>query len=142
MANPKKYSKSKLNKFRKLIQNEIETVHKDMEEIKEGVLDSGNASQSNVPDSVYSVHMADAGTDSHEKEKNFQFIVRENSYYQNLISALKRIDNGTYGICKQCAEEPKNLCDTCPLIPEDRLMAVPIATMCVDCKEKDKMGLL
>ncbi len=142
MANPKKYSKSKLNKFRKLIQNEIETVHKDMEEIKEGVLDSGNASQSNVPDSVYSVHMADAGTDSHEKEKNFQLIVRENSYYQNLISALKRIDNGTYGICKQCAEEPKNLCDTCPLIPEDRLMAVPIATMCVDCKEKDKMGLL
>ena len=142
MANPKKYSKSKLNKFRKLIQKEIETVHRDMEEIKEGVLESGKASESYVPDSVYSVHMADAGTDSHEKEKNFQFIVRENSYYQNLISALKRIDNGTYGICKQCTEEPKNLCPTCPLIPEDRLMAVPIATMCVDCKEKDKMGLL
>lgn len=142
MAIPKKYNKSKLNKFRKLIQNEIETVNKDMEEIKEGVIESGKASESYVPDSVYSVHMADAGTDSHEKEKNFQFIVRENSYYQNLISALKRIDNGTYGICKQCVEEPKNLCDTCPLIPEDRLMAVPIATMCVDCKEKDKMGLL
>ena len=142
MANPKKYSKSKLNKFRKLIQNEIETVHRDMEEIKEGVIESGKASESYVPDSVYSVHMADAGTDSHEKEKNFQLIVRENSYYQNLISALKRIDNGTYGICKQCTEEQKNLCDTCPLIPEDRLMAVPIATMCVDCKEKDKMGLL
>ncbi len=142
MANPKKYKKSKLNKFRKLIEKEIETVHQDIDELKEGVLDSGNASESNVPDSVYSVHMADAGTDSHEKEKNFQFMVRENSYYQNLVSALKRIDNGTYGICKQCAEEPKNLCSTCPLIPEDRLMAVPIATMCVECKEKDKMGLL
>lgn len=142
MANPKKYTKSKLNKFRKLIEKEIETVHQDIDELKEGVLDSGNASESNVPDSVYSVHMADAGTDSHEKEKNFQFMVRENSYYQNLVSALKRIDNGTYGICKQCAEEPKNLCSTCPLIPEDRLMAVPIATMCVECKEKDKMGLL
>jgi RNA polymerase-binding transcription factor DksA len=142
MANPKKYKKSKLNKFRKLIEKEIETVHQDIDELKEGVLNSGNASESNVPDSVYSVHMADAGTDSHEKEKNFQFMVRENSYYQNLVSALKRIDNGTYGICKQCAEEPKNLCSTCPLIPEDRLMAVPIATMCVECKEKDKMGLL
>jgi RNA polymerase-binding transcription factor DksA len=142
MANPKKYTKSKLNKFRKLIEKEIETVHQDIDELKEGVIDSGNASESNVPDSVYSVHMADAGTDSHEKEKNFQFMVRENSYYQNLVSALKRIDNGTYGICKQCAEEPKNLCSTCPLIPEDRLMAVPIATMCVECKEKDKMGLL
>ena len=142
MANPKKYTKSKLNKFRKLIEKEIETVHRDIDELKEGVLDSKKANESNVPDSVYSVHMADAGTDSHEKEKNFQFMVRENSYYQNLISALKRIDNGTYGICKQCAEEPKNLCSTCPLIPEDRLMAVPIATMCVECKEKDKMGLL
>ena len=142
MANPKKYSKSKLNKFRKLIQYEIESVNRDMEEIKEGVIESGKASESYVPDSVYSVHMADAGTDSHEKEKNFQLIVRENSYYQNLISALKRIDNGTYGICKQCTEEQKKLCDTCPLIHEDRLMAVPIATMCVDCKEKDKMGLL
>ena len=142
MANPKKYTKSKLNKFRKLIEKEIETVHKDMDELKEGVIDSKKANESNVPDSVYSVHMADAGTDSHEKEKNFQFMVRENSYYQNLISALNRIDNGTYGICKQCAEEPKNLCSSCPLIPEDRLMAVPIATMCVECKEKDKMGLL
>jgi len=142
MANPKKYTKSKLNKFRKLIEKEIETVHKDMDELKEGVIDSKKANESNVPDSVYSVHMADAGTDSHEKEKNFQFMVRENSYYQNLISALNRIDNGTFGICKQCADEPKNLCSTCPLIPEDRLMAVPIATMCVECKEKDKMGLL
>ncbi len=142
MANPKKYNKSKLNKFRKLIQKEIETVNQEMDEIREGVLETGKASESYVPDSVYSVHMADAGTDSHEKEKNFQFMVRENSYYQNLVSALKRIDNGTYGICKECTEEPKNLCETCPLIPEARLMAVPIATMCVDCKEKDKMGLL
>ena len=65
-----------------------------------------------------------------------------NSYYQNLVGALKRIDNGTFGICKECAEVPRNLCPTCPLIPEERLMAVPIATMCVECKEKDKMGLL
>ena len=142
MAIPKKYTKAKLNKFRKLIEKEIETVHQDMEEIKEGVLDSGKANESYVPDSVYSVHMADAGTDSHENEKHFQLIARENSYYQNLISALKRIDNGTFGICKECTEEPKNLCPTCPLIPEDRLLAVPIATMCVECKEKDKMGLL
>ena len=142
MANPKKYTKAKLNKFRKLIEKEIESVHQDMDEIKEGVIESGNTNESYVPDSTYSVHMADAGTDSHEKEKNFQFIVRENSYYQNLISALKRIDAGTYGICKECAEEPKNLCSTCPLIPEERLKAVPIATMCVECKEKDKMGLL
>ena len=142
MANPTKYGKSKLNKFRKLIQKEIENVNIEIDGIKESVIETGKASESYVPDSVYSVHMADAGTDSHEKEKNFQFMERENSYYQNLVGALKRIDNGTFGICKECAEVPRNLCPTCPLIPEERLMAVPIATMCVDCKEKDKMGLL
>ena len=142
MANSKKYGKAKLNKFRKLIQKEIENVNIEIDGIKEGVIETGRASESYVPDSVYSVHMADAGTDSHEKEKNFQFMARENSYYQNLVSALKRIDNGTFGICKECAEVPRNLCPTCPLISEERLMAVPIATMCVDCKEKDKMGLL
>jgi len=142
MVNRKKYTKAKLKKFKKIILKEIETVHQDMDEIKEHVLETRTVSESNVPDSVYSVHMADAGTDSHEKEKNFQFMARENSYYQNLISALKRIDRGTYGICKQCTDEPKNLCETCPLIPEERLMAVPIATSCVECKEKEKIGLL
>ena len=38
MANPKKYTKAKLNKFRKLIEKEIEAVHQDMDEIKEGVI--------------------------------------------------------------------------------------------------------
>ena len=138
----KKYTKVKLEKFRRNIQKEIDAVHEDMEEIKEGFVDSKKVSESGVPDSVYSLHMADAGSDSYEKEKNFQLMVRENSYYQNLVGALKRIDRGTYGICKHCIDEPKDLCETCPLIPEERLMEVPIASMCVECKDKDKLGIL
>ena len=61
---------------------------------------------------------------------------------ERINEALERIENGDYGICIDCNEVPKNLCDTCPLIPEERLVEVPIATQCVACKEKEKLGIL
>ena len=48
--------------------------------------------------------------------------------------ALIKIDNGTYGICIECMDEPKNLCPTCPLIPKPRLLAVPHTQHCVEIK--------
>ena len=45
---------------------------------------------------------------------------------RDIDSALKRIENNTYGICKYCNEE----------IPEKRLIARPVASACVACKTK------
>ena len=75
--------------------------------------------------------MADAGTDSHEQEKNFMLMNRGSDYFKNLQIALERIREGSFGICKICED----------LIPEERMIAVPSATKCVDCKEKEKLGL-
>ncbi|MCA1933163.1 MAG: TraR/DksA family transcriptional regulator [Calditerrivibrio sp.] len=52
----------------------------------------------------------------------------------NLIDqALKRIEDGTYGVCIECG------CD----IEEKRLKYVPFARYCVDCKsELEKKGLI
>jgi RNA polymerase-binding transcription factor DksA len=55
-----------------------------------------------------------------------------------LDDALRRIDKGTYGICIDCMETPKELCKTCPLIPKERLEAVPHAQLCVECKKLKK----
>jgi DnaK suppressor protein len=41
-------------------------------------------------------------------------------------AALKRIDDGTYGICTNCGKE----------IPPERLEARPWATLCIDCKRQ------
>jgi RNA polymerase-binding transcription factor DksA len=142
MTKPKRYSKAKLNNFRKIIIEEMKAVNKDMGDIKDGIIETGESNTSYTPDSIYSVHMADAGTDSHEREKSFQLMARENSYYKKLEEALERIEKGGYGLCTDCIEVPKNLCDTCPLIPEERLVEVPIATQCVACKEKEKLGIL
>jgi DnaK suppressor protein len=127
----KKYSKAKLKKFRETIIKRMEEISHEMDEIKVGILDKGNPKAGLSQDSVFSVHMADAGSDSFEKEKSFMFMSRESDYYNNLSLALERIDQEDFGVCK--------ICDG--LIPEERLLEVLNATKCVDCKTKDKLNL-
>ncbi len=128
----KKYSKEKLTQFRISIEKRMEEIAEDMGDIHDGILDNSNNSERLSQESVFSVHMADAGTDSFEQEKNYILMGRESDYYKNLEIALDRIDDGIFGICKICTE----------LIPEERMLEVPNATKCVDCKEKEKLGLV
>ena len=128
----KKYSKEKLIQFRISIEKRMEEIAEDMGDIHDGILDNSNNSEGLSQESVFSVHMADAGTDSFEQEKNYILMGREGDYYKNLEIALDRIDDGIFGICKICTE----------LIPEERMLEVPNATKCVGCKEKEKLGLV
>jgi len=126
-----KYSKAKLEKFKKAITEKMGAVSEDIETIKDGIGTASNKQGGVTPDSIFSVHMADAGTDSHEQEKSFMLMNRESDYFKNLKVALERIQEGSFGVCK--------ICDG--LIPEERMMEVPNATKCVKCKEKEKLGL-
>ena len=128
----KKYSKAKLKQFRASIEKRMEEIAEDMDDIHDGILDNGNDSEGSSQESVFSVHMADAGTDSFEQEKNYILMGRESDYYKNLEVALDRVDDGIFGLCKICEE----------LIPEERMLEVPNATKCVGCKEKEKLGLV
>jgi len=130
MAKKKQYSKAKLNSFKKQILSLINDVNHEVHDMKEGVVNQ-SPTKSLSPDSIYSVHMADAGTDAHQMEKNFLFISRENDYVKNLEDALERIDLGSFGVCGLCEE----------LIPEERMIEVPNATKCVVCKTKDHLKI-
>ena len=103
MKKKKQYSKAKLNKFRKDILNRLEDTNSEMKDMKDGAV-KPESLKSNNPDSIYSVHMADAGTDSHQMEKNFLFLARENDYIRNLEDALERIDSGNFGVCIICGD--------------------------------------
>jgi DnaK suppressor protein len=48
------------------------------------------------------------------------------SNLRDIKNSLKRIDEGTYGVCKYCGKE----------IGEKRLLVRPVASACVDCKTK------
>jgi len=83
---------------------------------------------------TYSTHMAEQGTDEMEREKNYMFVQRDEKYLGYIQEAVTRIDQGTYGVCIDCIDEPKYLCNTCPLIPKERLELVPITQHCIECK--------
>tara|TARA_Y100000588_G_scaffold60011_1_gene58928 strand:+ start:53 stop:454 length:402 start_codon:yes stop_codon:yes gene_type:complete len=126
-----KYSKKDLNKFRKEIQEKINEISGSMDGIRDDLNNDSKGNASLSQDSVYSVHMADAGTDSYEREKGFHLMNREANYIQHLNLALQRIESGEFGICSVCDSK----------IPEERMMEVPNATKCVTCKEGEKLNI-
>lgn len=73
---------------------------------------------------IYSMHMAEQGSEAMEKEKTYAQIQRINEYIKKLDEALQRIKDKTYGICRVCG---------C-LIAKERLMAVPITTLSASYK--------
>ena len=127
----KKYSKSKLASFKKSIEGKLNNVANELDDIKDNLDTNTRGTASLSQDAVYSVHMADAGTDSFEREKGFHFMNRETDYHKLLMKALERIKDETFGICKICKE----------LIVEERMLEVPNATKCVKCKENEKLNI-
>jgi RNA polymerase-binding transcription factor len=80
--------------------------------------------------SGYSFHMADAGTDAMEREKAFLFVSAEGRREREIVEALQRIYDGTYGVCENCGNP----------IARARLEAVPYVRLCVSCKQKEEQA--
>lgn len=133
----KGYSKKDLEHFRKIILEKRDEIIEQLQNLKEQMLDPSTGEYINE-NSPYSLHMAEQGTDAMEREKTFLYAQRETKFLGYLEDALKRIDNGTYGICIECIEEPQHLCETCPLIPKARLEAVPHSQLCLPMKQKQE----
>jgi len=127
----KKYSKSRLAFFKKQVKAKLENLTNELDDSRGNLESNIGGSSSLAQESVYSVHMADAGTDSYEREKGYHFINRETDYHKFLTKALERIEDGSFGVCTICGE----------LIPEERMIEVPNATKCVGCKEREKLNI-
>jgi RNA polymerase-binding transcription factor DksA len=76
---------------------------------------SGNLS--NVP-----VHPADLGSDNYEEEVSLRLLENEDRVLEEVVAALRRMEQGTYGRCERCHRE----------IGRERLRAVPYARYCID----------
>ncbi len=128
-----KYSTSELKHFRNIILHERKAILESAKANMDALVDkdSGEYKGDNL---TYSSHMAEQGTDEMEREKNYLFVQRDEKYLGYLQDALMRIDQGTYGICVDCRDKPKNMCRTCPLVVKERLELVPITQHCIECK--------
>jgi len=129
-----KYTTAELKHFKDILLKERDAIIASARANMQSLVDdeSGEYVGDNL---TYASHMAEQGTDEMEREKNYLFVQRDEKYLGYIQQALARIDQGTYGICIDCIEEPKNLCDTCPLIPKERLELVPITQHCIECKK-------
>lgn len=115
-----RYTPEELEEFRKVINEKREEIIIQLQNLRDRMMDPTTGEYINE-NSPYSLHMAEQGTDAMEREKTFLYAQRESKFLGYLDEALKRIDNGTYGVCIECMDEPQNLCETCPLIPKESL---------------------
>ena len=121
VSKKKKWTKKELEKFKTLILEKREIVTAELLEAKEKADEVLNNNSTNA---IYSSHMADAGSDQQEMEKNYYMMNRENNYLQYLERALSMIVEGSFGICASCGD----------LIDKERLIEVPHTSSCFDCK--------
>ena len=70
--------------------------------------------------------MADVATDNYDREFSLELASSERKSLYELDDALKRIEEGTFGICDDCKS----------VITKIRLKAVPSARLCIKCQQK------
>lgn len=116
-----------LEKFRTLIQDiRVENVE-ELEALTEQLREM--TSSDNMDDnSAYSLHMAEQGTDAMEREKTFLQAQRTSDYIKKLDESLRRIQDGTFGLCRVCGLR----------LDSKRLMAVPVTQVCTYYKNTSK----
>jgi RNA polymerase-binding transcription factor DksA len=75
---------------------------------------------------TYSMHMADAGTDSFDRDFALSMLSSDQDALYEIGEAIKRIENGTYGVCEVSGKP----------IPKGRLEAIPWARFSADAQRQ------
>jgi len=75
-------------------------------------------------------HPADVATSTVNREIDYTLEENEERVLASIDTALKRIEEGSFGTCRTCAEP----------IAIERLEALPYTTQCIDCKRREERG--
>jgi DnaK suppressor protein len=117
---PEISSKDRLRELRKNLLNKKETILKEAQEeisryvsgenrqMVDTALDDGDYAQVDITEDV-----------------NLQRLSAHRKLLHGIDEAIRKIAEGTYGICEECGEQ----------ISEKRLQVLPAATLCIDCQE-------
>lgn len=123
--------KTELQRFRKLLLQERDRVSRSFANHEKIIKHADDQSGLEVG-KAHSNHMADQGSDEIQYETTIQFANTEGRYLYNIEEALRRIEDGTYGVCQSCRQS----------IGLARLQRLPYTRLCIDCKEKEEAGSL
>lgn len=125
MGEKNRYSDEELNEFKEIVHKKLEIAQEDYEMYRNSITQKdGN----DISDTSPTFKVLEEGAATLSKEEAGKLAQRQLKFIQHLQAALVRIENKTYGICR----------DTGGLISKERLRAVPHATLCIASKKNQK----
>lgn len=122
MAEKNRYSDEELEEFRQLINEKLEVAQRDYDALKAALMNTDNNS---TDDTSPTYKVLEEGANTLSKEETMRLAQRQMKFIQSLQAAMVRIENKTYGVCRETGK----------LIPKERLRAVPHATLCIEAKQ-------
>jgi RNA polymerase-binding protein DksA len=97
----------------------------DMIQMEDNALNKDHNKTTRMP-----IDMAELGTGNFDQELTLSLVGSEQDALGQIDGALKRIEDGSYGLCEQCGMK----------IPASRLAAIPYAAQCVRCASQREEG--
>ncbi len=118
-----RYSDEELAEFKAIILDRLEKAKADYEILRSSIV---HTSSNDTEDTSPTFKVLEEGAASLTKEESGRLAQRQLKFIHHLEAALVRIENKTYGICRETGK----------LIPKERLRIVPHATLSVEAKER------
>jgi len=118
-----RYSESDLQEFKGILLEKLRSAKEELSALATS-LSSPNAN--GTDDTAGTYKTLEDGSATLEKEQINQLAARQKKFIEQLEAALVRIENKTYGICRETGK----------LIPKERLRAVPHTTLSMEAKLK------
>src|SRR5512147_781580 len=125
MSEKTRYSDAELEEFKQIILEKIEQAKQDFELLKSAITHSES---NDTEDTSPTFKVLEEGAATLSKEEAGKLAQRQQKFIQSLQAALVRIENKTYGICRETGK----------LISKERLRAVPHATLIIDAKNSQR----
>ena len=118
-----RYSDSELKEFKDLL---LEKLRSSKEELNALATSLSSPNANGTDDTAGTYKTLEDGSATLEKEQINQLAARQKKFIEQLEAASVRIENKTYGICRETGK----------LIPKERLRAVPHTTLTMEAKLK------
>ncbi|MFD1629514.1 TraR/DksA family transcriptional regulator [Pseudopedobacter beijingensis] len=118
-----RYSDAELQEFKELITSKLNSAKEELALLANSL---SNPNANGTDDTAGTYKTLEDGSATLEKEQINQLAARQKKFIENLEAALVRIENKTYGICRETGK----------LIQKERLRAVPHATLSMEAKLK------
>jgi DnaK suppressor protein len=116
-----RFSDEELQEFKELINRKLEEAKEDLMLLQSSL---SHSDDHGTDDTGRSFNMMEDGSETLSREEMAQLAARQEKFVQSLKNALIRIENKTYGICRETGK----------LIRKERLMLVPHATLSIEAK--------